>query len=246
MSLIVAGGCGSDDEGAPGGARADAALPAAATPAPSACAAEALRTSARPDDLVPPAGDLAYATVGTRRSLGQGGGGSTPLPRRTAATISAARKVGRLRCFVVQRRYTPQLADNLTTVVRGGDVYLTRLQITAGGQVVEITPDPPIKTLDGDDLEWEGSFDGPTRGRYAGAVVGRRAVRVGDRAARAVGVELRIAFTGELRGSSRSTTWFSLDHNVVVDEKVTQKRALGIDRLRLDYRAKLRPGDLPA
>jgi len=244
-AALVAAGCGGEETGdGSSSSSPDAKLAKApGTPAREDCATGPLKTDVPPDDLVPAAGTYTYRNAGTQRTEGLGGG-ATALPERMHTKISAARKIGTLRCFTVHRPYSPQLIDNATFVVRGSDVYITRFEVVgAGGAGVGVVkPEPPIKSLDGDELEWSGSFSGETNGKYTGNVLGRRTISVGDRRERAVGVELRMAMTGELKADFVTTSWIGLETNTVLTEKTKTGRSSEGPPIILDLRMKLRRG----
>lgn len=236
VAASCGGGESSDDDPATRGAPSSL-VRAPSIPSPRDCAAAQLRTSAPADPtLIARPGRYTYRTAGSVRS---GDRNPRRLPRRTEYIITDDRRIGAVRCFRVQRRYMPRLADTATFAVRGGDVFLTETRVVAGGQLITIRPEPPVKSLDADDLEWSGSFRGPTRGRYAATVLGRRTFRIGGKRIRSVGVELRYTLDGEIRGSERSRRWFALDDRGVVSERVEQKRRFGLDPVVLDYRARM-------
>lgn len=232
FAAAVVPGCGGDDEGAP--AEREATLERPKPPTAEDCAVKTLATSTKPDDLVPRAGTYRYATTGTRRVLG-GDGTSSRLPKTSQTIITPALKAGSLRCFRVQRRFGEQLGDTVTLVVRGGDLYITQLDSVAGGQLIELRPNPPIRSVPGEEVEWRGSFRGPTSGSYAGAVIDRRRIN-GEQA---VGLKLQVVSSGEVEGSEKSTRWVSLDRNLVLSETVVQQREFGLDRLELRSTSKL-------
>jgi hypothetical protein len=241
MGTAVAG-CGGEETG--DAASPDAKLAKApGTPPAENCATGPLKTDVPPDDLVPVAGTYTYRNTGTQKTEGLGGG-ATPLPARMRTKISKARKIGSLRCFTVHRPYSPQLIDNATFVVRGSDVYITRFEVVgAGGAGVGVVkPSPPIKSLDGDELEWSGSFSGDTNGKYTGSVLGRRTVKVGDRSERAVGVELRMAMNGDIKANFVTTSWIGLETNTVLTEKTKTDRSAEGPPIVLDLKMKLRKG----
>lgn len=233
-------GCGDSDEREPRG-EPTAQLRPPTVPAAADCAQEALRTDTAAGEGAPPAGRHRYTVRGERQTLGSAGG-TTALPERAEFEVTEARTIGNLICYRVQRRYTPQLADEATLVVRGGDVYLAKLTSYVAGRALEVNPDPPVKAIDGDDLEWSGTFEGPTRGSYAATNLGRRAVSAGGRRQRAIGIELRVSFTGEVDGTLHSQTWLSIDDFLPLVEETRQDRTLGGDRTRLDYTARLAEG----
>ena len=235
LALLMAAvaGCGGGDEGAP--AEDEAKLERPTKPTAEDCAADTLATNAKPDDLVPRAGVYRYSTSGTRRIVSDDGGSSSRLPRRTQTIVTPMLETGSLRCFRVQRRFGEQLGDTVTLVVRGGDLYITQLSSVAGGQLVDLRPNPPIRSVPGEEVEWRGTFRGPTSGSYAGSVIDRRSIN-GEPA---VGVKLEVVSRGEVEGSERSTRWVSLDRNLVLSETVVQQRKFGLDKLELRETSRL-------
>lgn len=235
-AALGAPACGGAEErsAAPEGIR----LAAPTRPATADCAARQLATAATPEGLAPAPGSYRYRTEGTRTLSGERSR-VRRLPSRTTIAVTGERRIGNLRCFRVQRRYARALGDTATFVIRGSDIYLTGLLLQVGGDLSEIAPDRPVLFLSGDELEWSGRFEGTTRGRYAASVIGRRTMKVGTRRVRAVGVEIRLSFAGEVRGTARLEQWISPDRNLVIAEKVEQRRSYGLDRLRLDYSSRL-------
>ncbi|MBI2691126.1 MAG: hypothetical protein HYX29_04180 [Solirubrobacterales bacterium] len=241
-ALAIAGatGCGSsaaENSDSAGAIQVKAPAPPGAT----ACAANALRTSASPDDLVPKPGTYEYAVKGSRKVVGSNGE-ATPLPTSIQFIVTPERKYGNVRCFNVQRRYTAALADTATFSVRGGDVYLTRLDTQNGGEFISVTPEPPVLSLNGAEQQWSGEFQGPTSARYTAEIVGLKKLRVGGSSQQAVGIESETKFNGELDGSEKSVRWLSSRDNVVLMETVTQRRTFGVDRLEMSYTARFKSG----
>jgi hypothetical protein len=245
LAALALSACGSSSGGGetPGSTPAASAGNAPAAPQrPTAadCDASQLRTTVHAGDLIPPSGGFAYRVQGKRQVLGAAGG-ETSLPARTQFSVGPVLRAGKLACFAVQRRYTPEFVDTGTFVVRGSDVYLTKLDIFGAGNRVSIAPSPPVKTLDGASLSWSGSFGGPTRGQFSGTTLGRRTIRLGGQRVHAIGVELRLAFAGDVQGTARTETWLSLKRNVVLSERAIQDRTIGGDHVKLDYTATLEP-----
>lgn len=237
---IAAAGCGSSSDENPASA-GTIQVKAPAPPEATACATNTLKTSAAPDDLVPKPGTYEYAVKGSRKVVGSEDP-AKPLPTSMQFIITPERKYGNLRCFNVQRRYTHALADTATFVVRGGDVYLTRLDTQNGGEFISIAPAPPVVSLNGAEQQWSGEFQGPTSARYVADVVGVKKLKVGGRSQQAVGIETVIKFNGELDGSEKSERWLSSSNNVVLMETVTQRRKFGVDELEMSYTARLKSG----
>lgn len=241
MVIFVAGSltaCGDDPAVKP---KADQSLKVAAPSPPDAatCAATALKTDYRPDDLAPDSGTYSYSVTGSRKVLGAGGF-TKPLPARSQFIVTPAEDFGNIRCFTVQRRYAESLADTATFAIRGGDVYLTKLDAQSGGQFTTIEPVPPALSLDGDEPEWSGDFRGATSSRYRGEVIGRRRLKVGGRRVAAIGIKAEFSFAGELTGYERSVRWISTRDNLVLTERVLQQRDYGVDKIRLTYTARLK------
>ncbi|HEX8743551.1 MAG TPA: hypothetical protein VF712_10485 [Thermoleophilaceae bacterium] len=234
VAALAASGCGGDGGG--GGKGAGAGVAAPTTPAESDCATARLRTSVAPDDLVTPPGRYRYRTAGTKRVEGQS---AQRLPGASQTLVTRPRSAGQLRCFRVQRRYGAGLVDTATFVVRGGDVYATQLEAAAGGDLLEIRPEPPIRVLADGETEWGGAFGGATSGRYVAQVIGQRTFRVDGASVKAVGIDVRTSFQGELEGSEHSVRWVALDGNVVVEEEVEQRRDFGLDRVVMRHRSRL-------
>ena len=237
LAAVALAGCGgSDDDSSESGETAKLENPT--RPAAADCATDALATSAKPDYLVPKAGNYRYAMQGTRKTLAQESV-SSPLPRQTQFVFTPTLSEGNLRCYRTQRRYAPDVADTTTFTVRGSDVYVTNLDVFTRGKTFTVKPEPPIKVLDGDDFEWGGSFSGPTNGRYQANVLGRRAMQVGGKRERAVGVQIRLSFAGDLRGTARTVTWFSMENNLPLLETSKQDRDVAGLRLGIEYEARL-------
>ena len=232
---LVAGGCGGGEGGGESGALR---VSPPSQPAPSACATRALATGRSPDrHLAPAPGVYRYRAKGERAAAG--GSDAQPLGSTIAMTATKATRVGRLLCFRVQHRYATALAQTATFVVRGPWLYLTELEVQAGAQRSLVRPDPPVLALAPSEVEWNGSFSGPTRGSYSARIVGRRRFKLGRATVRAVGVELDLQARGRVSGSERSVRWFAVDRSIAVAEEVGQDRRMGLERSRLDYTAEL-------
>jgi hypothetical protein len=240
LAIAAAAGCGSSSDESPDSA-GTIQVKAPSPPDATACAANTLNTAAAPDDLVPTPGTYEYAVKGSREVVGSADP-AKPLPTSMQFIVTPERKYDNLRCFNVQRRYTEALADTATFVVRGGDVYLTRLDTQNGGEFISIAPEPPVISLNGAEQQWSGEFKGPTSARYVADVVGLKKLKVGGRSQQAVGIETVIKFNGELDGSEKSLRWLSSSDNVVLMETVTQRRKFGVDELEMSYTARLKSG----
>jgi len=140
----------------------------------------------------------------------------------------------------VQRRYTTALGDTATFAVRGSDVYLTHLTLQSGGEITEIQPAPPVRSLAGNELNWSGSFSGDTQGQFAGNVIGRRSLPLpGGGRDKAIGIQLRVSFAGQTRGTLDTTQWLSASRNFVLAEKVDLNRSFGLDHEHLQFQSHL-------
>jgi hypothetical protein len=237
LTALLAACGGGDDEPAPGAEGASAAAPE--PPDAERCAAEALRTSVRPGALVPGAGTYEVAVRGTS-TLIEAGGQSRPeaLPRRGKVVVTPARSFGNVRCFTTQTIRGP-LRTDATFAVRGEDIYLTASEFDNGASRTSVAPSPPILAVRGGELEWSGTFSGPTRGTYRASAIGRRTMTVGGERVRVVGISSQTSFDGEQRGTDDSTRWVSLRDNLVVLEEAASEISSGGDRLRLRARTQL-------
>jgi hypothetical protein len=177
---------------------------------------------------------------GSRRDL-SASGVPVDLPGTAPVTVTPATRVGKLVCFRTQITYTPKQANTVTFVIRGGDFYITRIDFYVAGQTLALRPDTPIKAIDGSGaLDWNGSFGGPTAGSYSGSALGRRSFSFRGRRDRALGVELKLRLSGELRGSNSQDFWISLRRGTLYQQKVRQVQNFGSQPIALDYTAKLK------
>lgn len=235
---IVVAGCGDSDD-----TSTDARAPAVEPPSipdARACDAQELATAVRPDRLVPASGTYRYQTKGTRTvSSSDGEPDVKQLPAQTEVVITPAKSFGGLRCFRVQRKLTKTIADTATLVVRGSDLYLTEVLFETNGQRDIVRPRPPVHSLDPDETEWAGAFRGATSGSYRATSLGRRQMRVADRRARALGVQLQLSLAGDVEATEVSTRWLLPSRNLNLSERVLQKRDFGLDRITLRYSSTL-------
>lgn len=193
-----------------------------------------------PDDSEKPAapGTYRYKTTGTRALLGERDR-ITKLPSETQMIVTGAISKGAQRCFTTQRRFESNLGDTGVFVINGHDTLLRSGSFQAGADITEIVPDPPMMVLSGSELEWSGSFDGLTTGRFKAEIVDRKRMRVGGRSVQVVGVKMNVQYGGDVEGFEHSTRWVSVKDRLVVAETVEQKRAFGLDSMRLKYRSTL-------
>lgn len=236
MAILVTG-CGGGDGS--GGATSVVSIEPAQTPDTRDCAAEALATDVEPDGLTPAPGEYLYATTG-ERGIPEDRATIQSLPKESVFTATAANDFENVECFVLQRKLSESLADTSTIAIRGSDAYLTKIVAQAGGQITELAPNPPVLIFSGDELEWEGTFEGPTSGRYRSSIIGRKSIKVGNKRFSAVGVRTEIALSGEIEGTESVTRWLSARENLVLAETVDQRRKFGVDTVVLRYKAKLK------
>jgi hypothetical protein len=235
---IALAGCGSGSSASSSDAGA-VLLRGPGTPNQRDCSVAALHTNIAAQDLSPAPGTYLYKVKGTR-SLSGGTKSVKPLPPVVRVIVTPISRYGKLVCFRMQRRYTAALGDTATFVVRGSDVYLTHLILQSGGEITEIHPTPPVRSLAGSDLNWSGSFSGDTQGQFAGDVVGRRTLPLpGGGKAKAIGIQLRVSFAGQTRGTLNTTQWLSASRNFVLGEKVDLNRSFGLDHEHLQFQSQL-------
>jgi hypothetical protein len=209
------------------------------TPSKRDCSVSSLRTNVSAQNLAPAPGSYSYKVKGTR-SLSGGTKSAKRLPPVLSVIVTPSRRYGELVCFRVQRRYTTALGDTATFAVRGSDVYLTHLTLQSGGEITEIHPAPPVRSLAGNDLNWSGTFSGNTQGQFAGNVIGRRSLPLpGGGRDRAIGIQLRVSFAGQTRGTLDTTQWLSASRNFVLAEKVDLNRTFGLDHEHLHFQSHL-------
>lgn len=234
LGVIGLAGCGGEGRKK---APAQIKLARPAEPSASDCGKGLSNTSERPERPATP-GTYSYSTEGEKALIGAKRHVSK-LPAQTEVIVTPARKLGNILCYVTQRRYGPSLGDTATLLVRGKDVYLRGMRFQSGGYIKTLAPRQPLLSLSGSELDWSGSFNGPTSGRYAAEVIGRKQIKVGPKPVRAVGIKARISYAGEIEGWERSTSWVAIDHNLMVAESVEKERKFGLDKLRLEYESKL-------
>jgi hypothetical protein len=240
---LALGSCGGGGDGkGAAGERSALELQPPEAPPPGRCSERRLATRRAPDASLRPApGRYRYRVNGTR-TIAEKKRRTARLGSPMTLTATPATRVGRLVCFRLQRRYTPTLGETATFVVRGSTLYMTELELQAGGQRTTIRPEPPVVALAPSELEWSGAFQGETRGRYSAQVVGRRTFRTGGSTERAVGVEFRLSAAGAVKGQERSVRWFAVERGLVLAERVEQSRRLGLDETKLKYSARLTGG----
>ncbi len=246
-------GCGGGGGGGsgPGGGKDPAAIQVPGRPSAADCgfAAPTGKVSGGKKKKSPPApGVYRYAVAGTQALPGSGVR-VKDLPPRGDLYVAPARRHAGLICFTAQRRFSAEVANTSTYVIRGNDVYLVGLRIQALGESHLIHPDPPVLTVSDKGSSWSGRFGGSTAGSYQFSGLGKRTFRVGSRPLRAVGISSVVSYSGAVAGTQRSTTWISLHHEVVVAEAFRSQQRLGVSSLRLhshSHLLSLDPDRLPA
>jgi hypothetical protein len=242
-------GCGGGSDPPAGKAPTAIHLPGRPSAADCGFAAPVGKGAARKKTKSPPApGVYRYAVAGTQAIPGSGVRVKN-LPPRGDLYVAPSRRHDGLVCFTVQRRFSTEVANTSTYVIRGNDVYLVALRIQALGESHLIHPDPPVLTVSDEGSSWSGRFGGSTAGSYQFSGLGKRTFRVGSRPLRAVGISSVVSYRGAVAGSQRSTTWVSLRHEVVVAEAFRSRQLLGVSSLRLRSRShllSLDPDPLPA
>jgi len=244
-------GCGGGGGSDPQVGNDPAAIQVPGRPSAAACgfAGQAGKEAGDKKTKSPPApGVYRYAVAGKQAMPGSGVR-VKDLPPRGDLYVAPARRHGTLICFTVQRRFSGDVANTSTYVIRGNDVYLVGLRIQALGESHLIHPDPPVLTVSDKGSSWSGRFGGSTAGSYQFSGLGKRTFRVGSRALRAVGISSVVSYSGSVAGSQRSTTWISLHHEVVVSEAFRSRQRLGVSSLRLhshSHLLSLDPDRLPA
>jgi len=139
----------------------------------------------------------------------------------------------------MQRRYTPQLANTETYVIRGNELFLVGLRIEALGRSREVRPVPAVLFASNSGSKWSGQFAGTTSGSYSVTGLGRRIYRLGDKRLRVTGLSSSVAYRGAVDGTQETTTWISLGRRVVVAERVVLRERLGVSEVRLRLRRRL-------
>jgi hypothetical protein len=244
--LIALSGCGGDDDNGGGGGGDDqlggeaARLTPPEKPTPEDCGGEAVASDKKADEgLVPKPGTYVYDVKGTRGE--SGAGADTALPKTAELRVTPSTKMGNVVCFRAQTVYTPKEADTVTFVVRGGDIYITKLDFFVAGQTPEIVPQPAIKAVDGSGAEqWQGTWSGPTTGSYKAVLQERQEFSFEGKTENVPGVQLDFEFKGELNGKSSQLTYASLEGGTLYQQKVEQERGFGGTSVTLKYDWKLK------
>ena len=241
--FAIAAGCGGDEDGGDVGSTEAASLKPPEQPAARDCAGEKLRTDVKPQSTAPDPGRYTYAVEGTRKELRRSAV-AVALPKTAPLFVTPATKIGNVICFRTQIRYTPKQANTVTFAIRGGDFHIIEIDFFVAGQTLTFKPDVPLKAVDGSGtLSWNGTFTGPTKGSFKGTTLGRRPFTFRGRTERAMGIELQLRLSGELRGSNKQRIWISLDRGTLYEQRLEQVQNFGSQPMALDYHAKLRSFD---
>lgn len=139
----------------------------------------------------------------------------------------------------MQKRYTSQLANTETYVIRGNELYLVGLRVDALGRSQEVRPVPAVLFASGSGSKWSGEFTGRTSGSYSVTGLGTRHYRLGDRKLRVTGLRSSVSYRGAVTGTQTATTWVSPAQSLVVAERVALRERLGVNEVRLKLRRRL-------
>lgn len=233
--VLFVAGCGGEDTPSQ---TATIELEAPRTPTAAQCGLDNSDSQAGKESPPKP-GTYDYATTGTRSVIGESEP-PTELPSATQLVVTTALEQGAQACFISQHRLEDNLGETGVFVISGEDTFVRSAEFQVGADISEVIPDPPILALSGSELEWSGTFDGATRGRYAASIAGRKTFRIGGERVEAVGVETRTSYAGEIEGVERATRWLDSKTRLIIAEEVLQERTFGLDRLRLKYKSKLK------
>ncbi len=248
--LLVLGGCGSSSSGA---GREALALPGAPTAKSCGIGAASRRRPAGRDregkkQSPPPAGLYRYRTRG-RSGIPSEAIRAKDLPPVTQLIVTEPRRFQGLDCFRMQKRYTPQLANTETYVIRGDELFLVEFRIQALGRSQVVRPVPAVLFATNAGSKWSGSFGGSTSGTYSFTGLGKRLYRLGEKRLRVTGVRSTVSYRGAVSGTQVTTAWVSPSRRVIVTESVKMKERLGVSQVRMAMKRRLLalgPERLPA
>lgn len=186
----------------------------------------------------PPAGIYRYRTRG-RSGVPSEAVRVKDLPPITELVVTKARRFQGLRCFRMQKRYTPRLANTETYVIRGNELYLVGLRIEALGRSQEVRPVPAVLFGGNSGSKWSGQFSGTTSGSYVVTGLGERSYRLGTKKLKVIGLKSSVSYRGAVSGTQTMTAWVSLGRRVIVAEKVVSRQRLGVSEVMLSLRRRL-------
>lgn len=192
------------------------------------------------------AGTYRYATEGTTKI------GELPprdLPEET--TLVAKSPSGDTQTFIRDLRDDEGNGTLTETdlVYRGSGVYLSRIKATSnfqggGADVRELEPSKPELVLPAKDpVGFTTSFKVTGDGVTADVtlkILRTENVGIGGQSVEAIVTELKVIFSGEVTGTQRSTSWFSLKNSLLLKEDVSGDVQNGVIRVQTDYKATLK------
>ncbi len=157
------------------------------------------------------------------------------LPSHGELFVTPARKNGSESCFRIQMRFSPEVANTSTYVIRGENVYLVSLLTQALGESQEITPNPPVLSASGSGSKWSGQFGGRTYGGYSFSALGKRTFRIGNTKVRTAGISSSVSYRGAFNGTQAVTAWIALRPNphIVVSEELESRQDFGVSTLKI-------------
>jgi hypothetical protein len=232
----AAGGCGAADPAERPPADAPIALPQ--TPGRAQCSSPTLADVSPPLERGLRPGTYLYRLRGVESIVGQRRQ-QRRLPRMMEVVVTSSRQTETVSCFNLQRRFRASLAETATFATAATALYVRRVLLQTPSSAVTIEPEPPLLVVSARTRRWSGTFRGRTRGHYEGRVVERRTIVVAGKRVKAVRVALDVSFSGEVTGSQHSERWFSLRRGLLLRERVVEWRRIGLDELRIRYRAVL-------
>jgi hypothetical protein len=139
----------------------------------------------------------------------------------------------------MQKRYTPEIANTETYVIRGDELYLVGIRFHVQGGSREVRPVPAILFASESGSEWAGRFSGETNGSYTASGLGRRRYRLGGKDVRVTGIRSSVSYRGAVNGRQLTTTWVSPKRRLIVSETVTMRERLGVNEVRLQLQRQL-------
>lgn len=139
----------------------------------------------------------------------------------------------------MQKRYTSDLANTETYVIRGNELYLVGLRVQALGRSQEVRPIPAVLFASNSGSKWTGAFTGRTSGSYSVTGLGKRVYRIEGKRLKVTGLQSSVSYRGAVSGTQTTTTWISLARRVIVTEKLTMRERLGVNEVRLNLRRRL-------
>jgi hypothetical protein len=191
-------------------------------------------------DKAPQPGIYSYAMAGKQVVPG-GALRVKNLPSHSGLFVTPARMNGSESCFRIQMRFSPDIANTSTYVIRGEDVYLVSLLTQALGESQEITPNPPVLSASGSGSKWSGQFGGRTYGGYSFSALGKRTFQIGNNEVRTAGISSSVSYRGAFNGTQAVTAWIALRPNphIVVSEELESRQDFGVSTLKINAHSRL-------